>query len=459
MSIRTAAATSHTDTICCSLYFTGQNLFFLLIYMYLNTYFTDIGIPVLAVAGIALAVKVLDAFCDPVCAGLLERLSRRQKTMPWLRLLSLAVPLSTALLFAIPHGLSPALRIVWACGAFLLWSASFTLCSQPMYGLQDGLTETHRGYTVLNPLGRVCSMAAAMALLVLIPGFRAKLGGWQRTAAVLAAVGAVSMLPVCFRRRTGRPEPNAFQPVTLRMIVQYLRGNRYLCIYYLTFLVIGTLNLSSCWGLYISRHCLHNEALLSVTGLLSMIPGILIGAFLPSIARRTDKFRLYYEAVVASLVMQVIRYLAGYEHLGLYLLTATLAAIPTGLSTSILFRYTCDCMEYGRYMGQEAAPGLLFSTQILFIKLQAAAVTVFGALVLAIIGFTEGEGAVQAPEFADRLWSTGILIPAAGMLAGLLILRHFDLTDHDVALMSMCNAGQISREDAQRQFTHAYRPA
>ena len=40
------------------LYFAGQNIFYLLIYMYMNTYFTDAGISAVAVAGIALVLKI-----------------------------------------------------------------------------------------------------------------------------------------------------------------------------------------------------------------------------------------------------------------------------------------------------------------------------------------------------------------------------------------------------------------
>ena len=38
------------------MYFMGQNLFYILIYMYMNTYFTDVGISAMAVAAIALGL-------------------------------------------------------------------------------------------------------------------------------------------------------------------------------------------------------------------------------------------------------------------------------------------------------------------------------------------------------------------------------------------------------------------
>ena len=43
------------------LYFLGQNIFYVFVYLYLAVFFTDVGIPAMTVAGIALAVKVWDA--------------------------------------------------------------------------------------------------------------------------------------------------------------------------------------------------------------------------------------------------------------------------------------------------------------------------------------------------------------------------------------------------------------
>ncbi len=459
MNHKLRAAASHLDTIRCGLYFSGQNLFYLLIYMYMNTYFTDIGIPVLAVAAIALVVRVLDACNGPLFYSFLCRMQHKKGVLPFLRLTVLLLPIATVALFSIPSELAPGWKILWATFSYLLWDTSYTVCNAPLFGMEGTVTEIHQGSTVLNAVGRICSMTAAILLMVIIPSFRGKLGGWSASAAVLSIVGIVSMLPGCIGKAPRSITPEAKRLVSLRQILSYLRGNRYLCVFYLAFMLTGTMNIASCWGLYLARHCLHKEALLSVTGILTLIPGVVFGAFLPVIIRRTDKFRLYYFAAMTSLVMQLIRYFVGYEHILAYLLTTVLAAIPTGVTTSILFCFTHDCAEYGRYMGLDSDPALPYATQTFFIKLQSAGVMVLGCLVLAAIGFTEGEGAVQAAGFADRLWGASILIPAIGMVIGLLVLHQYDLRDHDVALMQMYNDGQISREEARRQLCHVYKPA
>ena len=449
-----SAAASHLDTVRCGLYFTGQNLFYLLIYMYMNTYFTDIGIPVLAVAAIALVVRLFDACTGPVIGSRLSRFRENPRALRWLRLTVLLVPLCAVALFSIPAGLNPFVKILLATGGYLLWDTAYTLCNAPLFGMEGAITEIRQGHTVLSPVGRLCAIVSMGVLTVLIPGFRTALGGWSGTVAIVSVVGLIVMLPGCFCSGTRSESNRAKRFVSIRQIFAYLRGNRYLTIFYVAFLLTGTLNVSSCWGLYMARYCLGCEGILAITGILTMIPGILLGALVPNLLRRADKFRVYYCAVLLAVVMQLVRYFAGYENLPVYLLTTVLVSIPTGFTTSILFSFTHDCAEYGRYVGQVSDPAVPFATQMFFVKLQSGCVLALSSVILAVMGFAEGEGAMQAPGFADQLWCMGNLLPAAGMLCGLLVLREYDLRDHDVELMHMCNEGIISRAEAHRQIRH-----
>ena len=208
--------------------------------------------------------------------------------------------------------------------------------------------------------------------------------------------------------------------------------------------------------MYIARFCLENEAILSITRILAIVPSLLLGMFIPLMTRKLDKFKLYYGATVVSLLMIVARFFVGYHNLTSYLVITVLASIPTGITTTLMFMFTPDCAEYGRYKTGIAAPGITFATQTFFVKLQSALVTALGAFVLGLIGFVEGEGAVQAEGFAGTLWNVSLLLPAIGMIVSLVLLRLYKLNDHDVELMAKANSGEISREEAEAQMIHKY---
>ena len=61
--------------------------------------------------------------------------------------------------------------------------------------------------------------------------------------------------------------------------------------------------------------------------------------------------------------------------------------------------------------------------------------------------------AYQSAQAIDGLWFTSIVVPLIGNFIAVLILQFYKLKDKDVALMMRCNAGEISREEAEAGIT------
>lgn len=440
------------------LYSMGMNIFYLLIFMYMTTYYTDVGISAMAVAGIALVVKIWDAINDPIFGGLVDKVRfKKGKFIPWLRISLVGIPITTILMFAIPSGVSPIAKIVWAAVSYILWDTAYTVCDVPFYGLVTTLTSVQQERTSLNAIARVFATIAIVAIVIIIPSFRTMLGGWTPTVVVLSIVGAIVMIPICFcaKERVVNTSENAPE-VGLKEMFSYLKSNKYLLIYYIAFLVSGALNVGSSWGLYIARYCLQDESIVSVTSVLSIVPTIAVGALVPAMTKKIDKFKLFYIASIVSLLLTVARFFVGYSNITAYIVLSLVSVIPGGITNTILYMFTPDCAEYGHYKTGISAPGITFATQTFFAKLMTALSTALGAFVLAMIGFVEGEGAVQAAGFADKLWNYSILVPAVGAIIALVILRQYKLNDHDVELMAKCNSGVITREEAESQMINQY---
>ena len=133
------------------LYFLGQNIFYMLIYMYMNTYFTDVGISVAAVAVIALIVKVWDAVNDPLFGGLMDKIQfKKGKFLPWLRISLVGIPVATVLMFAIPNGAAPWVKVTWAVIAYMLWDTSYTLCDVPIFGIVTTITDVQSELSLIH---------------------------------------------------------------------------------------------------------------------------------------------------------------------------------------------------------------------------------------------------------------------------------------------------------------------
>lgn len=453
----TTGVVTKKEYISYGAYFMGQNIFYFLIFSYMNIYFTDVGISALAVAAIALIVKIWDAINDPIFGGIVDKVKFKKGVfLPWLKISLVGIPVATILLFSIPGGLSPMAKIIWACVAYVLWDTTYTLCDVPIYGLVTTMTDVQQERTTLNAAGRIGAALGGGALTIVIPLFREMLGGWTATVVFLSVVGAITMLPICFSAKERTKPVSNEQDVGIREMLRYVKGNKYLLVYYLAFLMRGVFNVMNAWGLYVARYCLGDEAMQSLTSVLCFVPSLLIGAAIPFLCKRMDKFRLFYISLAANVAANVIRWIAGYDNTVVYLIINMLAYIPSGMAGTLLFMFTPDCAEYGHYKSGISCPGITFSVQTFFCKFEGAVMTAFAALALSMLGFISGENAVQAADFPEKLWAASCILPTIGIVLALIILRFYKLNDHDVQLMAKCNAGEITREEAEAQMKNKY---
>jgi len=441
------------------LYFMGQNLFYILIYMYLNTYYTDIGITAAAVAIIALVVKIWDAVNDPIFGALMDKFHFKKGTfVPWLRISLIGIPVATIIMFATPNSISPAGKIAWAVIAYMLWDTAYTLCDVPIFGLVTTITPNQEERTSLNAVGRVCAMLAALIVTIVIPSFREAIGGWTKTVILLSILGGITMLPICLtaKERVKAPEEEKEPDYGLKEMFSYLKTNKFLMIYYIAFLFYGAFNVANSWGMYIARYCFNDEGVQTYIGLLGIVPIIIIGIFVPAMIKKVDKFKLYYISIIITLVATIIKYFVGYSSLPAFLIITVIQSLPVAIISVVMYMFTPDCVEYGHFKTGKRMPGITFATQTFFVKLQSAILTSFAALMLSIIGFKEGEGAVQAPGFTDKMWLLSCLLPVIGYAIVLVILRFYKLNDHDVQLMAKVNAGEMDRAEAENQMINKY---
>ena len=436
-------------------YFMGQNIFYIVILMYLTTYFTDIGIPALTVAGLVLVVKVWDAVNDPIFGGIVDKVKfKKGKFLPWLRISLIFIPLATIFMFAIPSSVPVGVKVVWAAIGYILWDTAYTVCDVPIFGIVTTMTDVQQERTSLYAFGRVAAMVAALLVSVIIPVFRNAIGGWLPTIILLSVIAFITMLPICLKakeRIQPKKEENNVE-VGIKEMLRYVVHNKYLLIMNLSVLVNGALAIGSTMGLYFARYNLKNEGLSGLLSIVTMVPIILIGMLVPTICKKMDKFKLYFYAMIASVVLSLVKYFVGYQNFGLFMVMSIVCSIPMAFTSILCLMFTPDCAEYGHFKAGYSCTGITISLQTFTAKLNAALSTALASLVLGLIGFVSGEGAAQAVDFPEKLWMVQTFVPMIGTFLSWLILTRYKLNDHDVELMAKCNAGEISREYAEQNF-------
>ena len=96
-------------------YFVGQNVYYNITAAFISTYLAMQGISLGKVATVLLIVKIWDAINDPIFGYIFDKVKFKsgQKSLPWLRIAVLLIPVVTIFLFSIPSGMSELGKLIW----------------------------------------------------------------------------------------------------------------------------------------------------------------------------------------------------------------------------------------------------------------------------------------------------------------------------------------------------------
>ena len=188
------------------------------------------------------------------------------------------------------------------------------------------------------------------------------------------------------------------------------------------------------------------------------MPYVLAALSVPYLLKKISKITLYKIALITTVTICLLMFFFAKGNVAAYIALSVFNAFPTAITGVLLFMFTPDCAEYGRFKTGIEAKGITFSLQTFMAKVTGA---IQSSLGLALIGLF-GWRSVQADSFADLaaqnitqsteaingLWITCILVPLIGNFVAFCILQFYRLKDKDVALMMRANTGEISKEEA-----------
>ena len=453
-------------------YFVGQNIFYNVVTTFMATYLMMNGIDLGKIAVVTLIVKIWDAVNDPMFGIIFDKIKFKngQKCLPWIRLSVGLVPITTVLLFIIPSGMAQSGKLIWFMIAYLLWDSSYTVCDVPIYSMVTTMTDNINERNTLMSLGRLFSgagMGLSGMLCTLLVSEKVGLS-FSPTVILLSVLGLLFMIPLCFtgkeRNYHGELEDEAF---SIKRMLMYLVHNKYLLIYYLGYLFANGLMTGNALSLFVSYYLFGSANFNIILGILSTVPSIVVALLIPVVSQKFDKFKLFFICNTVAAVLGLVMYFIGWQNKLLFIVLTVIRSLFTSVTGTLGFMFTPDCAEYGQYKTGVDAKGITFSIQTFTTKIAAAVASSLG---LAILGFFDWTK-IEAESFADieklnivqsatalnGLWVTYILVPSIGLAITSFIYLFYRLRDKDVQIMAKCNAGEITREEAENLLPKSLR--
>lgn len=452
-------------------YFAGQNIIYTLVSTYLVTYLLFQGINPTKSATIMLIVKIWDAVNDTIFGVIFDSVKFKsgKKYIPWIRVSTILIPICTILIFLIPRSFGENLKLAWFAVAYILWDAAYTLCDVPIFAIITSMSNNlDERNTVISYKSIWTYIGVGATSLIATVLISEKVGAsYSLVAIILCVMAYVTMQPASFKlkERYKSTEEEAF---TIRRMFTYLFHNKYLFIYYLGYFFYASLEVNNALNLYVSYYLFKNSLFSLVVGALGALPQAIVSLSLPHLIRKYDKMKMYRICMALVSVFGLLMYFVGYKTIVGFIIVSTLRAMPLAVIALAMALFTPDCAEYGRYKTGIEAKGITFAIQTFVAKLTGA---ISGALGLFLLGLKsvgwkmvevdsfqglEQSGVVQTPHALDTLWVIYVLVPTIGCILAFVTWIFYRLKDKDIQVMADCNAGKITKEEAERLITGKY---
>lgn len=446
-------------------FFFGQNAVYNLVSTLLTTYLLLLGLNAEKSAAVILAVKLWDAFNDVLFGVIFDKVKFKsgRKYLPWLKISAIAVPIATVLMFIIPDAGSETLKLAWLAIAYIIWDTAYTICDVPIYGIITVITENLDERTSMLSYKSIYGGAGAgFCTLIGTVLISEHVGSdFSIIAIIMGVTAAITMLPVAFKAKERAPVVQT-EEFTVRKMFKYLVTNKYLLIYYLGFFFYSSLNVSANMTLFVSFYLFHDSLFSLIITVIGLVPSLVCALFVPSLIRRFDKMKIYLVCVVLAVVTGLVTFFVGYENIIVYTILATIKAMPLAVIGVMMFMFTPDCAEYGKYMTGIDAKGITFALQTFAAKLTGAIAGSLGLLLMGIFGWEEVEAenfevlqqmnVMQSDTALFGLWFTYALVPVIGVIIAGIVWIFYRLNDKQVQVMADYNMGRISREDADAKL-------
>lgn len=458
--MKTTFQTTKKERFAYSLFFLGQNI--LWGYAgYVETYLTDIGIAAATAAVVLLIPKLWDALNDILFGYLMDRntFKNRQKFLPWVRIGTVAIGLTTVALFAIPEGMAQAGKVAWFLIAYILFDICYTVLDAPAYALTTVMTSDVEERTSIIAGSKLWGMVGGVVATLLVPILRPILG-WFTACVVFVTVSVVMMVPMLFTAKERHTPAAAEANPGIREMLRYLKANKYLTVTLVAMLLLGLASLEQKMAIYMGRICLGQENMATLVAGGAAVSVIVVSALVPVLAKKWDKFHVMCAGLAFAIVMDVVAYFVGYDSLVMTIVMTMLKCSGLGFWSVVIYMLVADTVEYGTYKTGTRAAGISFSLQTFVAKMKNSLIGTVVLLSLSAVGFVEGEGTIQPEGVADGVWALFCLFPALGFgIALMILLAFYKLRTKDVQVMSRYNNGQISREEAESLLAEKYGPA
>jgi GPH family glycoside/pentoside/hexuronide:cation symporter len=416
----------------------GFNFYWTNVATFLLIFYTDtFGISAAAAATMMSAIKIINAFTDPLIGAAADRTDTRfGKFRPWL--VWMCVPLAgAAVLTYTTPGLAGDAKLAWAYGTYLLMMVCYTCVNIPYNALSGVMSADPQQRSTINGLRFIFAFAGSTLVTAATPDMVRWLGagndprGWQLTMLAWAIAASLLFVFTFFNTRE-RIAPPPGQRNAVWRDVRDLAGNRpWMVLFFLALIIMVTITLRTASSAYYFKYVVGRPDLMRTFVPTYMVTAAVGAALTPLLTRWVDKKTLMIVLMSATAALSAAFYVVPPDQVGLMFVLQAGLGLVLGPKSPLAFSMYADTADYNEWRTGRRATAMTFAAATFSQKLgTAVAVAVIGS-VFTSLGYVPN--AVQASGSREGIVWLMSFIPAAFAVAAVAVMCFYNLNARQLA--------------------------
>ena len=416
----------------------GFNFYWTNVATFLMIFYTDtFGISAAAAATMMSAIKIINAFTDPLIGAAADRTDTRfGKFRPWL--VWMCVPLAgAAVLTYTTPGLHGDAKLAWAYGTYLFMMVCYTCVNIPYNALSGVMSADPQQRSTINGLRFIFAFAGSTLVTAATPDLVRWLGagddrrGWQLTMLVWAVAASILFVLTAFNTRE-RIAPPPGQRNAIWRDVRDQAGNRpWMVLFFLALIIMVTITLRTASAAYYFKYVVGRPDLMRTFVPTYMVTAAIGAALTPLLTRWLDKKTLMIVLMSATAVLSAAFYIVPADQVWLMFVLQGGLGLVLGPKSPLAFSMYADTADYNEWRTGRRATAMTFAAATFSQKLgTAVAVAVIG-WVFTALGYVPN--AVQASGSRAGIAWLMSFIPAAFAVAAVAVMCFYNLNARQLA--------------------------
>ena len=370
----------------------GFNFYWANIATFLMFFYTEVfGISAAAAGSMLFAIKIINAFTDPVIGAVADRTRTRfGKFRPYLIWMALPLAAAGVLTYTTP-GLVGNGKLAWAYGTYLLLMVCYTSINIPYNALSGVMSSDAQERSTINGLRFVFafggSMVVTAATLYLVKwlGRGNERLGWQLTMAFWGLAASGLFLVTFFNTRERIAPPPAQKSPVRQDVKDLARNGPWVVLFFLALIIMITITLRTATAAYYFKYYVARPEMSGTFVSVYMAAAAAGASLSPVLTRFFDKKLLLMLLMSATGVLSIAFYFIPRDQIGLMFALQIAIGLVLGPKSPLAFSMYADTADYNEWRTGRRATALTFAAATFSQKLGTAlAAAVMGSVFTAL---------------------------------------------------------------------------